>query len=92
MSISSTNNKSEWNASAVRKKFVDYFVTQKDHTFIKSSSTIPHEDPTLLFTNSGMAQVNFLKESLFQSYYVFFLYSSSQFSRVLWTLIATLES
>lgn len=37
--------------------FVDFFVEEHEHTFVPSSSTIPHEDPTLLFANAGMNQV-----------------------------------
>ena len=40
----------------IRKIFIDYFV-KRDHDFIPSSSVIPHDDPTLLFTNAGMNQV-----------------------------------
>lgn len=49
--------KMEWNVHRVRKTFIDFFVQKYNHTFIPSSSTIPHEDPTLLFANSGMTQV-----------------------------------
>jgi len=38
----------------IRKQFIDFF-TQKDHTFVPSSSVLP-PDPTLLFTNAGMNQ------------------------------------
>lgn len=46
-----------WTASKARQTFLDYFVATQGHTFVPSSSTIPHEDPTLLFANSGMTQV-----------------------------------
>jgi alanyl-tRNA synthetase len=39
----------------LRKAFLDYFKTN-EHTIVKSSSLVPHDDPTLLFTNSGMVQ------------------------------------
>ncbi|KAI5476969.1 alanine-tRNA synthetase [Pseudohyphozyma bogoriensis] len=48
----------DWPASKVRETYLDYFKTIKDaeHTFVPSSSTIPYEDPTLLFANAGMNQ------------------------------------
>ena len=45
-------------AKAIRQMFVDFFVEKHEHTFVPSSSTIPHDDPTLLFANAGMNQVN----------------------------------
>ncbi len=39
----------------IRKKFVDYFVKQ-GHTHVPSSPLVPLNDPTLMFTNSGMVQ------------------------------------
>ena len=39
----------------IRKKFFDFF-TKHHHTQVPSSSLIPAQDPTLLFTNAGMNQ------------------------------------
>ena len=39
----------------IRSKFLDYF-QKNQHTIIPSSSVVPHDDPTLLFTNAGMNQ------------------------------------
>src|SRR5580658_1966732 len=41
--------------SEVRRTFLDYF-KQHGHTVVPSSSLVPHNDPTLLFTNAGMVQ------------------------------------
>jgi alanyl-tRNA synthetase len=41
--------------SAIRRKFLDFFV-QKGHKEVHSSSLVPANDPTLLFTNAGMNQ------------------------------------
>ncbi len=41
--------------SQIRRKFLDYFV-QKGHKEVHSSSLVPQNDPTLLFTNAGMNQ------------------------------------
>ena len=42
-------------ASEVRRAFLDYF-RQRGHTIVPSSSLVPGNDPTLLFTNAGMVQ------------------------------------
>jgi alanyl-tRNA synthetase len=41
--------------SQIRRKFLDFFV-QKGHREVHSSSLVPANDPTLLFTNAGMNQ------------------------------------
>ncbi len=41
--------------SEIRKAFLDYFHSQ-GHQVVDSSSLVPHNDPTLLFTNAGMNQ------------------------------------
>ncbi|KAF5662305.1 alanyl-tRNA synthetase [Fusarium heterosporum] len=45
----------KWPAARVRKTFFEYF-EQRGHTIVPSSSVVPHNDPTLLFTNAGMNQ------------------------------------
>jgi len=39
----------------VRKKFLDYF-KKNNHQVVESSNLVPNNDPTLMFTNSGMVQ------------------------------------
>ncbi|QIL72991.1 alanine--tRNA ligase [Diaphorobacter sp. HDW4B] len=39
----------------IRKTFLDFFAS-KGHTVVASSSLVPGNDPTLMFTNSGMVQ------------------------------------
>ena len=53
----------------IRQSFIDFFVQKHGHTFIPSSSTIPHDDPTLLFANAGMSQVTFYVISAFLNLY-----------------------
>ena len=39
----------------IRKTFLDFFAS-KGHTVVASSPLVPGNDPTLMFTNSGMVQ------------------------------------
>jgi alanyl-tRNA synthetase len=50
-----TGTTQKWPGDKIRKAFLDFFKS-KGHTVIRSSSLVPHGDPTLLFTNAGMNQ------------------------------------
>ncbi|PYT52249.1 MAG: alanine--tRNA ligase [Acidobacteria bacterium] len=48
-------NAKSWSGNDIRSAFLKFF-EQKGHKIVRSSSLVPHGDPTLLFTNAGMNQ------------------------------------
>jgi alanyl-tRNA synthetase len=44
-------------AREIRQKHFEFFEKNHEHLYVHSSSTIPLDDPTLLFANAGMNQV-----------------------------------
>ena len=51
----SSNAKPPVTVAEIRKSFLDFFAS-KGHTVVASSPLVPGNDPTLMFTNSGMVQ------------------------------------
>lgn len=44
-------------SSVIRNRFIEYFVNENDHTFLRSSPIRPISDATIPFVNAGMVQV-----------------------------------
>jgi alanyl-tRNA synthetase len=53
--LTAIDNTKKWTGSSIRRAFLDYFAA-RGHRELKSSSLVPTNDPTLLFTNAGMNQ------------------------------------
>ncbi len=53
--MTSMTNSAPMSSAEIRRQFLDFFAS-KGHQIVASSSLVPHEDPTLLFTNAGMNQ------------------------------------
>ena len=43
-------------AKQIRQTFLDFFIKKYNHLYVHSSSTIPLDDPTLLFANAGESE------------------------------------
>lgn len=50
--------KSCLSSNDIRQRFIDYFVKENSHTYIKSSPVVPYNDPSIAFVNAGMCQVS----------------------------------
>ncbi|MGA7916507.1 MAG: alanine--tRNA ligase [Candidatus Acidiferrales bacterium] len=53
--MTSTAPTTKWTGNQVRQTFLRFFA-ERGHRVVRSSSLVPHNDPTLLFTNAGMNQ------------------------------------
>jgi alanyl-tRNA synthetase len=54
-STDAKGEKDSMTGNEIRKLYLDYF-KKHHHRVVRSSSLVPHDDPTLLFTNAGMVQ------------------------------------
>jgi alanyl-tRNA synthetase len=55
MPMTSSTTQPKFSVADIRKTFLDFYAA-KGHTVVESSSLVPGNDPTLMFTNSGMVQ------------------------------------
>lgn len=55
-----------FSSNMIRQTFLDYFIKENDHKFVRSSPVMPYCDPTVAFVNAGMNQVN-IKTFLYSS-------------------------
>lgn len=46
----------------VRQKFLDFFIKENNHNFVRSSPVKPYCDPTVAFVNAGMNQVRYFSK------------------------------
>lgn len=60
----SVSGKRPLQSNDIRRDFLDYFVTENGHKYVKSSPVVPFCDPTVPFVNAGMVQVSFQLEML----------------------------
>lgn len=45
----------------IRHQFLEYFIENNGHKFVRSSPVVPYCDPSVAFVNAGMNQVGFQK-------------------------------
>lgn len=72
-------HKNALNSQYIRSRFLDYFVKERDHTFIKSTPVAPYFDLSIPFINAGMCQV------------LYFLYYDSFFNIFITSLYFSLK-